>query len=783
MRRASPPKPRPRWAFPLGLLLLAFCLPLARAQGDVARWEGQWNGLALHVAVVARGHTISAEDRRNKPWWQWGRTNSDVFLFGFSPGGYDLILDFGLRVDRPRVRIYVVDQRERAQVRALAGQYILPGTHKQVIELWPRDENEDWLLRDGRPNFDLEGLVPSDEQQGLMFGLSVAANPSRPGEPLWHTTRIVNDASADRGYSRFGAGVRSDPAVPFVLAEPLLPSFPYLSVVQGFDPFGENRPMVYELNTHAFRTTWSGFQSAGVFSFNSKSFPPYTDFEAPFAWYRFNRTAPDPKYADLVVRADYWPQKSLFGPEVYRTTRSAFRMSWKADDPVHWRYSLTVAGNHEMRTRVKVGDHEVLAVPYWDYPAWVATKSWKAVTLVESTQGEPGSEGIYDYSVEDTPELAYWVNGLRDVPPPGYDQPYIEFPQIHPQRLAEGFRGEYSMAYNRVPEIYFSPVDRRVHLKGAQAGVWNLGQGQVLRSYNLEPDDYIDSWVRERVPLQKGPVVIAKPGEPLERLHYLSGFLIYSGPSGVVVRRGAAELHGVELPVPTNRETWQPWASRLPGLEGGRDPRRLDSWLGPLGGATLLQDPGARLSEVQRTPEGLRLVLRSEGRGRGSLAPGRAGTYVLRYAAATGRWSLEESPPPRLVARLKSRTLRELYPTVLELEVHNQGGVTWAGPAELVALRTNPWGKVEPEVLKRWERLELPGQRTFREAIPWAPRAAGPEEVVLTLGERRLEVGRLEVAPTPRVTAQPPNPLAAPFALLVLMLGLLGIWRVWREAA
>ncbi|MER3444317.1 MAG: hypothetical protein C4333_09445, partial [Meiothermus sp.] len=84
---------------------------------------------------------------------------------------------------------------------------------------------------------------------------------------------------------------------------------------------------------------------------------------------------------------------------------------------------------------------------------------------------------------------------------------------------------------------------------------------------------------------------------------------------------------------------------------------------------------------------------------------------------------------------------------------------------------------------KRWERLELPGQRTFREAIPWAPRAAGPEEVVLTLGERRLEVGRLEVAPTPRLTAQPPNPLAAPFALLVLMLGLLGIWRVWREAA
>ncbi|RIH84227.1 hypothetical protein [Calidithermus roseus] len=774
-----------RGVFAAGLALLASCFQLAWAQGDLARWEGEWNGLRMQVAVVTRGHVISDAERQERPWWQWGRTNSDVFLFGFAPGGYDLVLDFGVRVDRPRVRIYVVDQRERGEVRVLAGQYILPAAHKQVIELWPRDENEDWLTRNGLPNFDLEGLVPSDEQEGLIFGLSVAGNPLRPGEPLWHTTRIINDAGADRGYSRFGAAVRSDPSVRFKLADPLLPSFPYLSVVQGFDPFGDDRPMVYELNTHAFRSTWAGFQSAGVYAFNSKSFPPYTDFEAPFAWYRFNTDPlnnPSGKYADLVVRADYWPQQSLFGPDVYRTTRSAFRLSWKGRDPLHWRYSLTVAGNHEMRTRVRVGDEVVLAVPYWDYPAWVATKPWKAATLVEATRGESGSEGIYDYSVEDSLELAYWVNGQRDEPPPGYDRPYIEFPQIHPQRLAEGFRGEYSMVYNRVPELYFSPIDRRVHLKGAQAGIWNLGKGQVLRSYNLEPDDYVDSWVREQVPLQQGPVVIAEHGQPLERLHFLRGFVIYSGPTGVVLRRGEAQLHSLELPVPTDWESWRPWATQLPQIEGGRDPRRLDTWMGNLGGA-LLQEPGGSLSEVWRTPEGLRLVLQSRGQGRGPLAPDAPGAYVLRYSASDERWSVEPSPPPRLVARIKSRPLRELYPVALELEVENQGGASWSGPAELVALRTNEWGNVEKETLKRWERLELMGQSTVRKEIHWATRFTGTREFVLMLGERKLEVGRLEVAHTPRMTAPPPNPVAAPFALLVLMLGLLGILRVWKEAA
>ena len=98
--------------------------------------------------------------------------------------------------------------------------------------------------------------------------------------------------------------------------------------------------------------------------------------------------------------------------------------------------------------------------------------------------------------------------------------------------LPPGFRGEYNVRRERQPVLYFSPIDGRLHLQHSQGGVWNLGDGWVLREHNLRGGPYVDGWTRERVPPQPGGNLPprALPGTVEEALYAVDGLLVYTGP-------------------------------------------------------------------------------------------------------------------------------------------------------------------------------------------------------------------------------------------------------------
>src|SRR5512142_46052 len=83
----------------LCLLALQLSTTIAHTQhtGTTATWRGIWNGTNLTVFVVTRGHGIPTVVKQSQPWWRWGNTTTDAYLFSWSKDNLvDLILDFSL---------------------------------------------------------------------------------------------------------------------------------------------------------------------------------------------------------------------------------------------------------------------------------------------------------------------------------------------------------------------------------------------------------------------------------------------------------------------------------------------------------------------------------------------------------------------------------------------------------------------------------------------------------------------------------------------------------------
>lgn len=773
----------------LTLTLLSFLmLAAAAAQEHVsATWQGVQEGVHVRVTVIARGHRVPARVQQTQPWWRWGNTASDAYLFTFAQGeGTDLILDFSPSPSSPevtRATLYRLTGRARLEVapapRTDRG-YVLPAAAFPRFTVQP--VRGGWWS-EGKPNFNLE--TQSFEPFGDTFlEYQGRVQAAARGVPRWVQSRLVNDLSPSSGYARFNATVRADPEVPFRLATPLMPTWPYLSVTAARAHWGPNRPLVYETNTRRLDEYWAGFHVAGNYQFNSLSSPPNTDFEAPFAFYRFDPRAGN--YANLVVRSDVWPASSPFGPPLENVSRTAVRMSWTAQAADLWRYSLTVLGNHEMTARVVIGETQVRAVPYRRFPKWVTQKPWKVVTFVEATAGEPGSEGIYDYSVEDNYPVSLWAQGARARVPATFDAPYLQSQGWGPTELTSGMRGEYSAVYRRVPGLYLSPVDRRLHLLYADGGVWNLGNEAVLRTANLDGDAYMDAWWRERIPPAAGPLR-AQGGVREEALYRIGDLLIHAGPQGVTLRRSVFSPLLGKPPIPTDRRTWKLFLRRTALAAPARDPLNLMSWLEAFPGRTL-ELRGARLENLQSSPGELsfELTLGAGAPLRGALAAPifrrlSPGTYVISYDRRLKLWSHETATPAKLSAHLKTSPLTTFTPGELVLSLHNGGSRGLSAEATL---------RLGNRVVKRWETVRLEGKRTRRETIAWAPERAGTWRATLKVGEQRLPLGVVTVAKTPRVSDVEafflPSGGRTEGVLVVLALTVLGsaaaLWNAGRDA-
>ncbi len=738
----------------IGGLLLALAASLALAESGVANWHGSWEGLNLYVTVVARGHSITPAERAGEPWWKWGNTTTDAYLFGFGRPGVDLVVSFSTEKGTPAATLYVLPKNQRDEVRTGPGRFILPNSVFPRVVVRPKVGG--WWTG-SLPNFGLVGKMAVQAGNecyppGKHLGWEFHMGALRPGVLGWMTAIRIWDPHPNKACPRFEATILADPHLAAKLAPPLIPGWPFLSARANLDYAGPERPVFFQIATRSLHVFGPGFKDAGIYWVNSYSYPPRISFEAPMAWYKFDRRPG--KIANLIVRLEHFPSGYKLASLPY-LSRSDVRLSWTGADAgasaPNWRYSISVIGDVPVTRRVKVGDTSVDAVPYRQLPAWVVDRPWDGASFVEATHGFAGSEGIYSYSVAANFPLFYWINGMSDRPIDTLRFPYLGGrPTTDPNQLPSGFRGEYNLAYLRRPELYFSPVDNQVHLLYPEGGLWNLGGGRVLREDNLTDGPYIDAWKLEEIPPAKpGQPFQALPGRVSQALYALDGYLIYSGPGGAEIRKASYALSAFHLDPPTGRASWRNFLDALAPYRGqARSPTDLRAWLAAFPGGSLAIT-GGKIFDVRLTVSGLRLAVeipqgaQPSGTLVKSLLGGRplkSGSYVLTLNRRSGVWSAEPATPPRLSVSLKPAHLQAFTPSRLRLVLVDRGTLDYRGPLAL---------EIDGKTVHQWSQVTVPGSSRLVLSTDWSPTRAGQLAANLRLDHSTLKIAPLQVTSNP----------------------------------
>lgn len=606
-----------------GLLLLA---PKTAYAEDSVTWQGEIDGVATWVTIVTSGHDIHADSIEQQPWWTWGNTTSDTYIFAFQePGNVRLILTFSQLEDgRPMARIYAAGTDEDPLEYSIQeGQLLVRSNDGHpFVTVTPR--NGSWLV-DGMTNYNLElafdgiyfqGFGYSGAQTDGITDVTVTVGGDTPGIPDWEVTKLEYDPRPNDGYPRLGMLRRMDDAPAFSVAAPVMPGFPYLGI-GGDRPnwFTQNpNPLFFNLRTMALAAyPFPGFQNGGMYNVNSISFAPHVNFEAPFVFYNFD---PSNRFAHLVVRSAYSPAEAALGATL-PSPRTGIRYSWKTDDVQRWRYGLQLSDFHAYEDLVMLGDTEIVAVEATKFPEWVTSRPWRAVTFLEATAGYPGSEGIYHYSA-DYYEDWLWLAG-QTTDQSGYVQTPLlqettDLTSLASRTLPTGFRGEYMFAHAEPPELYLSPVDGMLHLNGTQGGIWYLGDGMLLRTFDLDSDGVLDAWSREIVPAERDEngLLRATPGDVIEALYDVGGYLVYSGLESVTIVPSDHPSKTLTIAPPTDKESWEDFRTTLRPFEAQRrDPTSLQGWLDSFPGSRS-DVSGASLANVRITEDGFRFELTLE---------------------------------------------------------------------------------------------------------------------------------------------------------------------------
>lgn len=738
------------------LCTLAMCFALWTDTSSVALahgpavWEGEIDGFPVWITVVPRGHGISDQAREGAPWWQWGNATTDAYIFAFGhPQNVRIILAFEeLPSGLPQASIYANNLGRELIEYSLDGDelYVLSSNGFPYITMRP--EGAGWLV-DGKTNYQLtasvDGPLPGREGAGYpkvqtdgVVDSVIQVGSEQHGVPKWQILRVANDPCPDCIYPRFAATERLPEAPPFQVVTPTIPSFPHLGIIgRPINYFVENRPPFYfnlgsmELEMFLF----VGLQS-GLYAVNSFRSPPWVDFEAPFVWYNLDSSS---RYPQLVARAWYYPSGdpvlSAYGSP---TAFSSFRYSWKNSDEERWAYSLQVAGLFSYAKEIEIGDTKVWGVPADELPEWIVTQPWHVSTFVEPVEGYPGGEGIYYYSTQ-THELLAWLSGVTDELPSALTEPLLnETAGEMYSSLPEGFRGEYNILHPRAPELYFSPVDNRLHLLYAQGGVWNLGDGRVLRMHNLDGDAHIDGWTREIMASAAGEVseVRAVPGLVEEALYTVDGFMVYSGEEVCGWRITQQALANFEIRPPTDQVTWTEFREQTALLHAneGRDPEDLRAWFNAFDGRSLVITRG-KIRGVRATEAGFRFILeltsgfQVQGFSELDLDSFEPGTYVVSY---DHEFTVQPFLPSRV--RITPGTIQLTHPNPTALEpLQIQARFENAGLEDLSDLRVqiHVQGPETPSRIVAVRRASLLAQQSIPLSFDWTPLRPGQWKISL----------------------------------------------------
>jgi hypothetical protein len=339
-----------------------------------------------------------------------------------------------------------------------------------------------------------------------------------------------------------------------------------------------------------------------------------------------------------------------------------------------------------------------------DLPSWIAEEEWRAATFVEvNIPSYWTSERVYEYTAEDERNVVpyRYLTGLIS------DPPNEVFEKIDP-----GFRGEYALDMNGPARLYFSPVDRRLHLLGATAGIWNLGEGRELR-YGSLGTAHIRRWT------------LTDGGRIEAELYLANDHLVYASSDGVSI--GELEESNVPdlLTPPRNHEEWVAMGELV--REQGADQFEPDDLETMFGQAVLSvrSVPEASVSDVRLTQAGFEVVmdLPRVPRNADWLAGRRPGTYVISYREGEG-FSARRARPATIEVSAPIPVGEPALAgteTTLAINVRNLGDIDDTG-VRVTAYAGRSSAQMQPIGSTR---VDVPAGESREARIAWLPSASG----------------------------------------------------------
>lgn len=791
--------------------------------------DGQPEALRLSCAYATERDTITIYPRAGAldPGADWRRvldTEQALWVFDAgSDGSVNLIIEF--RREGPALVAELYDDLNddgRVSFELQGGQpTITERALRMARAAWSVRVTapDGWWVKDGRVNFNLsiavDGPVRATFGPDITYSKMVldgqpdvavdVTDPDHNGVPDTDVRRLLMELPSLDGYYRSNIMVNEggqDVPIENSIVWPYLGST--FAALRGYNPTvtevfrgrgGRSYGIVrdYHENPAPLQVEWerSKIQYIGEFVpsrggeqqwfvYSLAATPPgtvsTTNFESPFAFYDLANDRDG--IPELSVRhVGYAPEDPFYANGLVKHGVRIVRYSWDQDNNQSWDYKLGLISRSPLITdTVTVGATTLNVLPYDRLAQFSVEQPADAVTFVaQETPNAWTSEGIYQW--DDSPNLSsHYLAGI------GTRMPNDDFGAI-----AAGFRGEINLDYHQPPQLYFSPIDRKLHLLGAERGIWNSGTKGELRVRDTDRDGYLDQWTHTQV-LTTTEMITREQQLNISRSH-----LIYASANGIVLRQAAVPLTSWTVAPPATHAEWQQLGTALEREGPAPAPGDLQAMIAPFRGPEQ-RISGATVRDYRATGEQFRFVLDLQpgftvtGAAllpRGDLAPG---SYVVSY---DGELRVTPLTPPALSATLADAPLTELEPNLLKLTLRNAGLADVTDG--LVEVWAQPPGGAATVVTS--DTVSVLGQEQITLKLSWTPRRAGTWTLTPTLrqGDQpplSLQAAQQIVQPLPptdagrvigtSTTAGMRPALVTGLALFALVAALI-VWQQWAR--
>ena len=614
------------------------------------------------------------------PWQELGDTSADRWIFDRRGDGQaELVIDFQREGGALVARLY-------DRVGAKLGIAYNPKSGALELPPWPRltiSAPAGWWVRDGQVNMNIQISVDGFLNAAYDLPSSLAAVFRTDG--VTDITVQIRDSDND-GYADYDWRSLHFADPPPLIARQVQHSFLMVNVRDDEARIAPELPFPYVgglsygyLTSSPHTTTpppvqidWAQGMITAVGEFvssrgNDGQYFVYSaeplvagalnapNFESPFAWYDLAEDRD--RQAELALRVVYYPPDDEgFSGGALTYPTNMLRYSWDQDNDGFWDYKLGMIGTHLISSTVELPELAMTALSYDEAPRWAIKQPWHTVFFVEADTQAQG-EGIY---VWDPPPWMFdrYLAGRLGLPP-AYDPLMADLAKI-----PVGYRGEYRLASDGPIRLYLSPIDHRLHLRHAEAGLWQIDDRRQLRSADHDGDGYIDQWT------------VFVDGQQAGQLNRSNSHVLLTEGDELVIKAAAAPVAPADILPPTNHAEWKVLGAEIAAIEkpnfSSDDLRAMLTQFA--GQESRLQ--GVTVRDFRPEGAGFHFVMTvgANYRPLGKPLPGflslKAGDYFVRY---DGTYKIALLQPPTVRLAVAAQPLRPLMASEVAVTIHNDG--------------------------------------------------------------------------------------------------------------